>query len=283
MDVPLRTWAEIDLDALRHNLAVFVTAAPPPTCIIGVVKADAYGHGAVAVARCLRAARVETLAVATLEEAIELRDAGIRIPILVMGGYYGPRREGLEEIVARDLTPVVYDAGQIERLATLARFEGYGRVGVHLKVDTGMGRLGAGQEEYAAVLEALARYPEPLGAGSIALFVLLLLAGVYLFYLMSMIFLIPVFWLQSRTGIREVFWSLERLGLRPHGIYRGWMRRLLVSLLPFALLCSYPLEALFGADPLRVALHTAAVIGGATLLTAWMWRRGLRSYSSASS
>ena len=130
---------------------------------------------------------------------------------------------------------------------------------------------------------ALARYPEPLGAGRVALFVLLLLLGVFLFYLMSMMFLIPVFWLQSRSGIREVFWSLERLGLRPHGIYRGWMRRLLVSLLPFALLCSYPLEVLFGEEPVRVVLHTAAVIAGATLLTAWMWWRGLRSYSSASS
>jgi alanine racemase len=100
------------------------------------------------------------LCVALLEEAVELREAGIRIPILVMGGYYGPRREGLEEILARNLTPVVYDAAQIERLAGLARIEGHGAVGVHLKVDTGMGRLGAGPAELPAVLEALVRYPE---------------------------------------------------------------------------------------------------------------------------
>ncbi|MCC6553582.1 MAG: alanine racemase [Polyangiaceae bacterium] len=156
------TRAEVNLAHLRHNLRVLeraVAGASSPQ-IWGVLKADASGHGAPAVARTLERAGIPGLCVALLEEAIELRDAGIRIPILVMGGYYGPRREGLEEIVARDLTPVVYDAGQIERLATLARFEGYGRVGVHLKVDTGMGRLGAGQEEYAAVLEALARYPE---------------------------------------------------------------------------------------------------------------------------
>ena len=130
---------------------------------------------------------------------------------------------------------------------------------------------------------ALARYPEPLGAARVALFVVLLLAGVYLFYLLSMMTLIPVFWLQSRTGLREIFWSLERFGLRPHGIYQGWVRRMLLSLLPLALLCSYPQEVLYGGDPLRVTLHTAAVLAGATLVVAWMWRKGLRSYSSASS
>jgi len=130
---------------------------------------------------------------------------------------------------------------------------------------------------------ALVRYPDPLGAGRVGLFVLLLLAGVYLFYLLSMMFLIPVFWLQSRTGIREVFWSLERFGLRPHGIYHGWVRRVLVSLLPLALLCSYPQAVLYEGNVAPVVLHTAAVIAGATLFTAWMWRRGLRSYSSASS
>jgi ABC-2 type transport system permease protein len=130
---------------------------------------------------------------------------------------------------------------------------------------------------------AVARYPEPFGAARVALFVVLLLAGVYLFYLLSMMTLIPVFWLQSRTGLREIFWSLERFGLRPHGIYRGWVRRVLTSLLPLALLCSYPQEVLYGGGPLRVVLHMAAVLFCATLVTAWMWHKGLRSYSSASS
>lgn len=100
------------------------------------------------------------LCVALLEEAIELRDAGIRIPILVMGGYYGPRREGLEEILARDLVPVVYDAGHIERLGMLTHFDDDGRrVGVHLKVDTGMGRLGVSISELDDVLDALEARP----------------------------------------------------------------------------------------------------------------------------
>lgn len=156
------TRAEVNLAHLRHNLRVLERSVAGTTKpqIWGVLKADAYGHGAPAVARTLERAGIPGLCVALLEEAVELRDAGIRIPILVMGGYYGPRREGFEEIVARDLTPVVYDVGQIERLATLARFEGYERVGVHLKVDTGMGRLGARHDEFDEVLKALARHPE---------------------------------------------------------------------------------------------------------------------------
>jgi len=158
------TRAEVNLAHLRHNLRVLeraaADAAPRRPEIWGVLKADAYGHGAPAVARTLERAGIPGLCVALLEEAVELREAGIRIPVLVMGGYYGPRREGLEEIVARNLTPVVYDAGQIERLASLVRSEGYDRVDVHLKVDTGMGRLGAAPAELPAVLEALARHPE---------------------------------------------------------------------------------------------------------------------------
>jgi alanine racemase len=158
------TRAEVNLSHLRHNLRVLekslaATNVKAPA-IWGVLKADAYGHGSAAVARTLERAGMPGLCVALLEEAIELRDAGIRIPILVMGGYYGPRREGLEEILARDLVPVVYDAGHIERLGALARFDDDGRrVSVHLKVDTGMGRLGVSVSELDDVLDALAARP----------------------------------------------------------------------------------------------------------------------------
>ena len=158
------TRAEVNLAHLRHNYRVlekmFGDGQTKPS-IWGVLKADAYGHGSAAVARTLERAGMPSLCVALLEEAIELRDAGIRVPILVMGGYYGPRREGLEEILARDLVPVVYDAGQIERIATLARYEGEGRpVRVHLKVDTGMGRLGVSMGELDDVLDAFDGRPE---------------------------------------------------------------------------------------------------------------------------
>jgi alanine racemase len=170
------TRAEINLAHLRHNLRVLERALTPPpdasrhastkaapgprAAIWGVLKADAYGHGAPAVARTLERAGIPGLCVALLEEAVELRAAGIRVPILVMGGYYGPRRDGFEEILANELIPVVYDAEQIERMAALVRSEGSRPVGVHLKVDTGMARLGVAPDEVDEVLAALARYPE---------------------------------------------------------------------------------------------------------------------------
>jgi alanine racemase len=157
------TRAEVNLAHLRHNLRVVERALGPDPAtraqVWGVLKADAYGHGAPAVARTLERAGMAGLCVALLEEGVELREAGIRSPILVMGGYYGPRREGFEEIIAHGLTPVVYDAGQVERLAAIARGEGV-TVDVHLKIDTGMGRLGATKSELDGVLEAFARAPE---------------------------------------------------------------------------------------------------------------------------
>jgi alanine racemase len=156
------TRAEVNLASLRHNLRAVqreMGQGAGAPAVWGVLKADAYGHGAPAVARTLERAGIAGLCVALLEEAIELRGAGIRIPILVMGGYYGPRREGLEEILANDLVPVVYDVGQVERIADLARDAGRA-VGVHLKVDTGMGRLGVTADELEDMLDALARHPQ---------------------------------------------------------------------------------------------------------------------------
>jgi alanine racemase len=159
------TRAEVNLAHLRHNLRVLersvaADASGQRPQIWGVLKADAYGHGAPAVARTLERAGIAGLCVALLEEAVELRAAGIRVPILVMGGFYGLKRDGIEEILANDLIPVVYDPAQIERIAAFARFEAQGEVRVHLKVDTGMGRLGAPPHELDTVLEALARSPE---------------------------------------------------------------------------------------------------------------------------
>ena len=159
------TRAEINLKNLRHNLhtlerSVTGDASKPAPAIWGVLKADGYGHGAPAVARTLERAGIAGVCVALLEEAIELRAAGIRLPILVMGGLYGTRRDGLDEIVANDLVPVVYDVAQIERLAKFARIEAQREIGVHLKVDTGMARLGVSPGELNAVLTALARHPE---------------------------------------------------------------------------------------------------------------------------
>ncbi len=155
------TRAEVNLAHLRHNLRVMeraLGAEGPRAQVWGVLKADAYGHGAPAVARTLERAGIAGLCVALLEEAVELRAAGITTPILVMGGYFGHRTDGIEEILAHDLTPVVYDPEQIERIASVARHDGHGEVKVHLKVDTGMGRLGSSPSELDRVFEAFGRH-----------------------------------------------------------------------------------------------------------------------------
>lgn len=130
---------------------------------------------------------------------------------------------------------------------------------------------------------ALARYPGPLGAGSIAVYVGLLLLGCLLHYSMHMLFLIPVFWTHTSGGLREIFWSLDRYTGRPHGIFTGWVRRVLVSLLPFSLIVSFPTAALFDGLSWRLLLHVAGVTAAMFLAAVWMWSRGLRSYASASS
>src|ERR1700677_2588087 len=111
------TRAEINLAALRHNLHVVQKHAEGAK-VWAVLKADGYGHGAPAVARTLERAGADGFCVALLEEGIELREAGIRAPILVMGGYYGGAHD---EVLARGLVPVVYDLGQVQGFARLVR------------------------------------------------------------------------------------------------------------------------------------------------------------------
>ena len=151
------TRAEINLEALRHNLRVARRHAGGAR-VWAVLKADAYGHGAPAVARTLERARIDGFCVALLEEAVELREAGITAPILVMGGHYGTAHD---EVVARSLTPVVHDLSQAEAFARLVRSgEASGPVDVHLKIDTGMARLGVTMAELPALAARLAELPE---------------------------------------------------------------------------------------------------------------------------
>jgi alanine racemase len=154
------TRAEVNLAALRHNLHTMVRHAGGAK-VWPVLKADAYGHGAPAVARTLERAGAEGFCVALLEEAVELRDAGVRVPILVMGGYYGG---AYDEIVARSLVPVVYDVSHLEGLARASRHAGH-PVDVHLKIDTGMARLGVRLPDLETFAAALAKCPEVRVAG----------------------------------------------------------------------------------------------------------------------
>lgn len=146
------TRAEVDLSALTHNLEV-VRAAAPGSRLYAVVKADAYGHGLVAVARCLERQGVDGLCVALAEEGLTLRSRGVTTPILVLSGAYGNAHE---RVLKAHLTPVIHSHGQAEAFSSAA--DGV-TVGVHLKVDTGMGRLGIPVGELATFLDAFAGLP----------------------------------------------------------------------------------------------------------------------------
>ena len=144
------TVATIDLSALAHNLALVRRHIPQGCQIIAVVKADAYGHGAVAIARVLLRLGVARFAVATIAEGIALREANISAPVLVMGPMLpGEWADG----IAYGLTPVLYDSEQAVRLADslTGRSDPYA---VHLKIDTGMGRLGTSPDEALALLQS---------------------------------------------------------------------------------------------------------------------------------
>jgi len=150
------TRVEIDLAALRHNFLEVRNQVGPACEILAVVKADAYGHGVAGVAPALAAAGAEQFAVALAQEGVELRRLGLRQPIVVMGGVFAGEEE---EVLAFDLTPVVYDLETARRLDGAARAAGR-TISYHLKVDTGMGRLGF---PAAAVPETLPRLAELTG------------------------------------------------------------------------------------------------------------------------
>lgn len=149
------TVAEIDLDAIRHNVRQFREHLAESVRLMAVVKADAYGHGAVPVARAALSAGADCLAVAFLDEALELRAAGISAPILVLG--YTPPR-AVEEAVKNDVTLTVCSGEVVEALGRLAARKGRS-VDVHVKVDTGMGRLGLLEEDVDSFLSLFARFP----------------------------------------------------------------------------------------------------------------------------
>ncbi|HEX3775095.1 MAG TPA: alanine racemase [Polyangiaceae bacterium] len=150
------TRAEVNLANLRHNLRIVQRAAGGAQ-VWAVLKADGYGHGAKAVARTLERAGANGICVALLEEGIELRQAGIQVPILITGGYYG-RAWG--ELLRHDLTPVVHDPSQLEAIADEVKFSGAEPLNVHVKIDTGMARLGIAPQEVPAMAKALRRFPE---------------------------------------------------------------------------------------------------------------------------
>ena len=139
----LPTRATVDLNALVHNLTQFRKTLASGCDVMTVVKANAYGHGAVETTKALLRHGVSRVAVVSIEEGIALRQAGINAPIVILGPLFP---EQFTDLFAHQLTPVVSDAGMLPKLAQAAP-PAHTPYPIHLKVDTGMGRLGLTQEQ----------------------------------------------------------------------------------------------------------------------------------------
>jgi ABC-2 type transport system permease protein len=130
---------------------------------------------------------------------------------------------------------------------------------------------------------AIGRAADPWTGGEIGLFVVLLMAGAFLHYMVHMLMVLPVFWIQNGSSLHTIFYSFQRFMERPDRIFSGWVRRILISVLPFSLMASFPARILIeGFDP-YILLHFFAAIGVFFVLLLTVWNRGLRAYSSASS
>ena len=169
--LPRTAWLEIDLDALVSNVRLLAGLLPPGVRVEPVVKADAYGHGAVAVARALVADGIGSLGVATFDEALELRQAGIEVPLVVL---FPIPPELAPDAREHALSITLGDGQLLDRtLAALdaaagaagASGNGGGRLAIHLEVETGLGRGGVHPDEAAAAAAAIAANPRARLAG----------------------------------------------------------------------------------------------------------------------
>jgi alanine racemase len=147
-------WAEIDLSAVAHNARVLADLAEPAE-LCAVVKAHGYGHGGPAVARAALAGGAQRLAVALVDEGVELREHGITGPVLLLSEC---GLDAIESAIEFGLTPTLYSSEAIAAFAAGARAAGR-RISVHLKVDTGMHRVGTPPEDFVALAEAVVREP----------------------------------------------------------------------------------------------------------------------------
>lgn len=134
----MRTWAEIDLDALKFNFDNIRRSLKPNVKVMSVIKADAYGHGVIECAKTLLACGTDAFAVATASEALELRQAGFDTPTLILGAVAS---EDFKSLIENDITLGISDTKSAEALSETAKKVGK-RVKIHIKADTGMSRLG---------------------------------------------------------------------------------------------------------------------------------------------
>jgi alanine racemase len=150
------TWADISLERLARNFRAVQDHVGPEVTVCAVVKADAYGHGAVECARALERAGAAWLGVTSTEEGVRLREAAVRARILLMTGFWCGEED---DVVRHKLTPAVWQSESLMLLAAAAEKLGAERVPVHVKVDTGMARLGAAPRDVPALLQRLEAQP----------------------------------------------------------------------------------------------------------------------------
>lgn len=162
------TYAEIDLAALKHNYQLIRTSVPQKTKILAVVKADAYGHGFMDISRELETLGVNAFGVAFLAEAIQLRKSGCDKPILILGGLY-PGQE--RKCIGYNISTTIFSLEQAQALNQAASAgKLFRRAQIHLKVDTGMGRLGIPYNEIPKLLTELKKLPSIVLEGVISHF-----------------------------------------------------------------------------------------------------------------
>jgi alanine racemase len=154
------TWAEIDLNAYAHNIKELRRKTNPDAMLMAVVKADGYGHGAAEVAREALQNGAQWLGVARINEAVELRKAGLEAPLLILG--YTPA-EHAELLIEHELTQTVYSHANAEKISSKAGKLGK-KINVHIKVDTGMGRLGLVANALVSDKKIRAANPDPQDA-----------------------------------------------------------------------------------------------------------------------
>ena len=153
-----RAWVEIDLGALSHNIKQLVRILSPNTQLMAVVKADAYGHGAVTVAQTAVQSGAGWLGVATVPEGIQLREAGIKIPILILGATYTP--EQIQAIAHWNLQPTLCGPKQALIFSNILETINHGSpLPVHIKLDTGMSRLGTNWQEAVEFVQLVQNLP----------------------------------------------------------------------------------------------------------------------------
>lgn len=142
-----RTWVDIDLNNIKHNVREIIKRLPQQCLFMAVVKADGYGHGAVEVAKAALEAGADRLGVATVDEAIALREAGLKAPIQLLTGLETPK---IDLIIQYDLIPCIFSYEHLQALQVLNE-----PLKVHVKVDTGMGRLGLVPEQAVDFLKSI--------------------------------------------------------------------------------------------------------------------------------